>query len=361
MATRVQEGFKIIAQLDGTTLNGRLRVENTALIQSYSDSGTYIPNFETLSDDMKPAVVPVITNISSGALMVPGVLRWYYNGVELTFDSTTNLSTNSGMEGIFKLDKLYKTSYDNSDVTVTALRVVKNLVPLSGYDNDRISISGQVEVNGYPISFEDIGTTVIIQKATGASFVVGITPSGDTFTRNHRSATFKATLSDASGTVDTSTGYTFYWRKINVDGGDEALASPSTTDTQTVTADDIDNYGIIACTVSDNDGNELGTGWAILQDQSDPIAVNINMTGITGDKIRPGETATITPVAAYRDTGDTVDIQTWTWHLYDQAGRDFVPSGKDSAVFDAASINVSYNDVATRAGGSINGFVSATV
>ena len=60
MATRVQEGFKIIAQLDGTTLNGRLRVENTALIQSYSDSGTYIPNFETLSDDMKPAVVPVI-------------------------------------------------------------------------------------------------------------------------------------------------------------------------------------------------------------------------------------------------------------------------------------------------------------
>lgn len=361
MPTRVQEGFKIIAQLDGTTLNGRLRVENTALIQSYSDSGTYIPNFETLSDDMKPAVVPVITNISSGALMVPGVLRWYYNGVELTFDSTTNLSTNSGMEGIFKLDKLYKTSYDNSDVTVTALRVVKNLVPLSGYDNDRISISGQVEVNGNPINFEDIGTTVIIQKATGASFVVGITPSGDTFTRNHRSATFKATLSDASGTVDTSTGYTFYWRKINVDGGDEAFASPSTTDTQTVTADDIDNYGIIACTVSDNDGNELGTGWAILQDQSDPIAVNINMTGITGDRIRPGETATITPVAAYRDTGDTVNIQTWTWHLYDQAGRDFVPSGKESAVFDAASINVSYNDVATRAGGSINGFVSATV
>lgn len=362
MATKAQGTFKIIAQLDGTTINGSLRVEKTALVQRYTDAGAYIPDFDKLADDKKPAVVPIFSMIGSETLLIPNSLTWYYNGVALTFSSSTNLSTNSGMEGVFKLDKSYSASYGGSSYTVTALRVVKNLVPLSGYDNDRISVSGTVEVSGNSMSFYDVGTTVVIQKSTGSSYTLSITPSGYTFTKGDTTVTLTADLYDASGgLVSSTTGYTYYWREIDVNGDDEALSSPSTTKTQVVKADDIDNYGLIACTVSDGEGTELATGFAPLNDDSDPIVVNVSVTGISGDRIRKGETATITPVAAYRDSGQEIEVQSWTWHLFDQNYSDFMPSGQQSSTFTADSIKLTYEDVNTNAKGGVLGYVSTTI
>ena len=361
MATKAQGTFKIIAQLDGTTINGSLRVERTALVQRYTDAGTYIPDFEKLADDRKPAVVPVFSVIGSETLLIPNSLTWYYNGVALTFDGS-GLSTNDNMAGVFKLDRQYKASYGGKDYTVTALRVVKNLVPLSGYDNDRISVSGTVEIGGNSMSFYDVGTTVVIQKSAGSSYTLSITPSGYTFTRDDTSVTLTADLYDASGgLVSDTSGYKYRWREIDVNGDDEELDSPSTTKTQEVTADDIDNYGLIACTVSDKDGTELATGFAPLNDDSDPIVVNVSVTGISGDRIRKGETATVTPVAAYRDSGQEIEVQSWTWHMYDQNYRDFTPSGQSSATFTAGSVSLTYEDVNTRAGGGVLGYVSTTV
>ena len=39
MAQEVQAGLKLIAVMDGASINGYLRVENTPLIQRYNDAG----------------------------------------------------------------------------------------------------------------------------------------------------------------------------------------------------------------------------------------------------------------------------------------------------------------------------------
>lgn len=101
MAQEVQAGLKLIAVMDGTSINGYLRVENTPLIQRYNDAGVFTPNYETLAENSRPAVVPILTDVSTGLLMTPQSLTWKYNGVALTFGKD-NLSTNSGMAGVFK-------------------------------------------------------------------------------------------------------------------------------------------------------------------------------------------------------------------------------------------------------------------
>ena len=63
MAQQVQAGLKLIATMDGTSINGYLRVENTPLIQRYNDAGAFTPDFETLADNKKPAIVPILVPI----------------------------------------------------------------------------------------------------------------------------------------------------------------------------------------------------------------------------------------------------------------------------------------------------------
>lgn len=126
MAQEVQAGLKLIAVMDGTSINGYLRVENTPLIQRYNDAGVFTPNYETLAENSRPAVVPILTDVSTGSLMTPKSLTWKYNGITLTFGSN-NLSTNSGMAGVFKKVTNYSTNYGSTAKTVEALRVMKTL------------------------------------------------------------------------------------------------------------------------------------------------------------------------------------------------------------------------------------------
>ena len=138
---QIQAGLTLFAVNDGTSVNGYLRVEPTPLIQRYNDAGVFTPDFESLAENMRPTVVPIITDVASGQMMTPQTLTWKYNGVALTFGDD-GLSTNEGMEGTFKRLTDYSTSYDGQTKVVAALRVMKNLVPISGYDNDR---SGDTE------------------------------------------------------------------------------------------------------------------------------------------------------------------------------------------------------------------------
>ena len=85
MAQEVQAGLRLIAVLDGTSVNGILRVENTPLIQRYNDAGVFTPDFETMAENKRPVVVPILVDTTSGTLMVPQTLTWKYNGIALTF------------------------------------------------------------------------------------------------------------------------------------------------------------------------------------------------------------------------------------------------------------------------------------
>lgn len=356
MDQEVQAGLKLIAVMDGTSINGYLRVENTPLIQRYNDAGAFTPDFETLADNKKPAVVPILVNTATGALMTPQTLTWKYNGITLTFGSD-GLSTNEGMEGVFKKDTAYSTNYDGSTKTVEALRVLKNLVPLSGYDNDRITISGTIEVGGNQIAFDGISTEVIIQKSTGATFDVVI--ADGILTQTTRQITLTATLWNEGSVVSDLGGYSFDWKIIDTDGSDEAFTNVSTSNTQKVVADDVNWQARVRCTVKKG-SDVVATGFCTVTDYSDPVQVQFNVTGIEGLTVKQGQTATVTPVAKRRDSGTTVTVSSWEWRTMDNAGADFTLTGKSAATFTATSAQVSYSDMA-RAGYGMNIYVSADV
>lgn len=356
MEQQVQAGLKLIATMDGTSINGYLRVENTPLIQRYNDAGLFTPDYETLADNKKPAVVPILVNTSTGALLTPQTLTWKYNGIALTFGDD-GLSTNEGMEGVFKKDTAYTTNYDGGSKTVTALKVLKNLVPLSGYDNDRISVSGTIEVGGSQIAFDGISTDVVIQKSTGSTFDLVI--ADGMLTQTVREITLKATLWNEGSEVSDLAGYTFDWKIIDTDGTDENFSNVSTSNTQKVVADDINWQARIRCTVKKG-SDTVATGFCTVTDYSDPVQVQFDITGIDGNTVKPGQTATVTPVAKRRDSGTTVTVSSWEWRTQDNTGADFTLTGKSAATFTATSAQVTYSDM-ERAGYGMNIYVSADV
>lgn len=356
MGQQIQAGLKIIALRDGTSVNGYLRVENTPLIQRYNDAGVFTPDYEALAGDKKPAVVPVLVNVSDGAMLKPQTLAWKYNGVALTFGED-NLSTNEGMEGVFKRDTAYQANYDGAARTVEALRVMKNLVPLSGYDNDRISVEGTIEAGGSQIAFSGISTEVVVQKSTGSSYDLVV---GDgTLTKESRETTLTASLWNEGSEVTELSGYTFEWKLVQADGTEKAFANASTGASQKVVAADVDYQARVRCTAKKGT-DTVATGFCTVTDYSDPVVVAWDMSGMDGNAIRPGQTATVTPKAKYRDSGVEVAAGAWTWSVQDNDGEPYTLPGKDDATFTAESVTFGYQDVAS-AGYGMNFYVSNTI
>ena len=178
MPNKVEAGFTLIGLMDGTTLNGFLRVEGLPLVQRYNKgTNAFVPDFEAdgFPEGNLPTAVVIIRDTADGDVMIPtaGSVVWKYNGVELTFGED-DLCTTDGLEGVFKKIDSRSTVIDSVTYNLPAIQVRKNLVPISGYDNDRLSVSGSIEVGGNSVAFSEISKEVIIQEATGNAYSIKI-------------------------------------------------------------------------------------------------------------------------------------------------------------------------------------------
>ena len=355
MSNQIQNSFQLIALMDGTTINGFLRVEGSPLVQRYN-AGTaqFVPDFEAMAENLRPTVVPILRDSATGAVLVPQTVEWSYNGLALTFGAD-GLSTNSGMEGVFKKIDSHAATIGSQTYQLPALRVMKNLVPLSGYDNDRIALSGTIEAGGQQIAFNELGTEVTIQEATGNQYDVMVTNAkGSALTADGESLTETAHVYKDGVEVTDLAGYSFSWNAVTA-GGDKLLG---TAQTQAISTADVDNVLKVRCDVY-RDGTKMASGFDEVTDFSDPYYVALKITGITGNAVRPGETATVTPVAVKRSTGEEQPslVSEWTFAIRDNAGAAFTLTGKSGATFAAASCQVTYADM-TRAGMGLTGYVT---
>lgn len=352
---KLEGGFTLIGLMDGTTVNGFLRVEGTPLVQRYNKgTSQFTPDFEALADNKKPTLVIILRDVATGEIMKPQTITYKYNGVTLTFGSD-GLSTNSGMTGYFKKLDSYSATIGSQSYQLPALRVMKNLVPISGYDNDRISVSGTIEVGGQSIAFNELSKDVVIQESTGNAYDVIISDDkGGALTEAGESLTCTASLYKDGIEVTDYSGFTYQWVKL-LGTGD---TNWGTARTQKVTTGDIDNILKLRCDIKSG-GSVVASGFTQITDYSDPYYVDFNITGITGNAIRSGETAVIKPVARKRSDGTDGGVSSWSWNIKDNAGNAFTLTGKSGATFTAASASVSYEDI-KRADMGLSGSVSAT-
>ena len=360
MSNKVEAGFTLIGLMDGTTLNGFLRVEGLPLVQRYNKgTNVFVPDFEAdgFPEANLPVAVVIIRDTSDGSVMTPtaGSIVWKYNGVELTFGED-DLCTTDGLEGVFKKIDSRSTVINSQSYNLPALQVRKNLVPISGYDNDRISVSGSIEVGGNSVNFSEISKEVIIQESTGNAYAMSITDDkGFYLETENDSLTAKCNIYKDNNVLTDYTGITFKWEKL-LGTGNVAMG---TAQTQVVTNADVDNVLLLRCTATIS--GESISETVTITDVSDPYEVFFDITGITGNAIRSNETAVITPKARKRsDTSQTATVSSWAWSIRDNAGNAFTLAGKDAATFNAASASITYADI-KRANMGISGSVSATI
>lgn len=359
MANKVEAGFTLIGLMDGTTLNGFLRVEGNPLVQRYNKgTNVFVPDFEAdgFPEANLPTAVLIIRDTADGDVMIPqaGSLVWKYNGIELEFGAD-DLCTTDGLEGVFLKIDSRSTVIGGQTYNLPALQVRKNLVPISGYDNDRLSVSGTIEVGGNAIAFAEISKEVIIQESTGNAYSMTITDDkGFYLVTENDSLTAKCNIYKDGNELTDYNGITFKWEKL-LGTGNVAMG---TARTQVVTNADVDNVLLLRCTATIN--GETISETVTITDVSDPYEVYFSITGITGNAIRTNETAVITPKARKRSDGTEATVSSWSWSIRDNAGEAFTLSGKDAATFNAASASVTYADI-KRAGMGISGSVSATI
>lgn len=352
--SNVQSGITLTAIMDGATINGYVKVLNTPLIQRYTKgSKNFIPDFEALSDAKKPVVAAILRDAMSGEVKVPNTITFKYNGIPLTFGED-NLCNTLSFEGVFKRILNHPVPIGAETINMTVLQVVKNLVPLSGYDNDSISVSGTIEMEGQSMEFNEVSTPVVIQESTGNQYDVIIEDdNGGCVDKVKPTVTLTANLLRDSVIVNDLQGFSFTWNKMTANGD---VPMSSQTNQQTVTKDDIDDTLLVRCDVRQGDAL-VASGYREIKDFSDTYYVEWNTTDQSGAAVgrvlRKGNVVKVTPVAVSREGGSTSKIAECTYRSIDNAGKDFILTGKDSATFPGKqpdiSFNVSFDDM-KRAG-----------
>lgn len=341
---KVSASVAIIAVSNGTTLNGYVRVENGPLVQAWAKgSKTYTPDWEAMTEDKRPVIGVVMRDTSTGRLLTPVSQVFKYNGVELTFGED-NLCTNEAFKGMFKKLTGYNFSIDSQSIPTTVIRVMKNLVPISGFDNDRISISGTCEVGGHMVEFKDLSTEVTIQESSGKQYNLIIeSEKGNSIVTAGESLTLTAGLYNSGALVNDMSGITLQWKKM-LPSGDTNMG---TQKTQVVTAEDIDGSLTICCEAT-KENKVIANAFFTVYDLTDPILAEFTITGLSSaPNIYEGEQATITP-RAYRRSNPTeeVPVPNWTFTLRDANNNPFILSGRNRSSITEKSIVLTYTDAA---------------
>ena len=345
---------KLSALLDGTTYSGRLLNYGTyPLVQFYTQgSDSYAPDFSKLTETERPLIVPIITDLMTGAVVVPQTAQgtWSYNGIALTFDGSGK-STNEGMEGVF-FRTTKSVSYNGQSYTLPALRVDGNLVIIGNYDNDRISYSCTVEAGGHTVGIGPLDIEATITEGSKNAYHVSIRTAEDSDT-SIGSETDKVALEAVvlnGGTLITDfSGYRFEWKSQGAGADGEDVTFPDTDNTIELGADDINRYALISAELFDGKGTSLGIGFIEVSDDIDTYYIVFETTGTTGgNQLRKGETAVLTPALYQKGSTSKVTgkVSEWTFTTYDDQGNDIAIGNNAGNTVKGATLSVTYADVA---------------
>lgn len=355
---KVSSSFSFTALLNGTTINGHAAVVNGPLVQRYNrTTGTYVPDFAAMADNVKPFVYAHLNRSDTGAVVTPVSVEFRYNGVLLTFDAG-GACTNIGLEAIFK-KATKQVTVGASTYQMPALVVIGNLYSSSNVDNDLITISGTVEIAGQSVPFSAVKQNVVIGEMEGNQYDVYISADGDIYlTEASQNVTLEAKAMLNGALMTDLAGYSFKYYKVS--GSGETLIG--STQSKTISVADVDSQLDVRVDLIKG-ASILASSFITIYDATDPFIVRVDITGVSGDMIGEGQTAVVTPHVVKKSTGEihkeggSEVYNSFAFNIQDNAGAAFLLTGRPTASFTAASASISYADI-VRAGGGINGYIS---
>jgi len=251
-----------------TTVNGSIIVYQTksgdqlsfrfettkALWQGYNDETQAVaPDWTQAAN--QPVITPKAYSARLGFdVAKTGAGTWTYNGLVLTFDATTGISTNSNAS--------FKINFSNY-----ALTIVKNLASSTNMNGDILTYSGNWD-NGYAesaggqieISIDKIGSTPY-------SGIVNLTTNTLNETNGVTSLTVSAVL--LRGTTVLSSGFTVVWKKL-----DGTILSTSLT--QVINRSMVSGKEIFYCEFY-VDGILQSVYYFSIYDMSDPAQISFEL------------------------------------------------------------------------------------
>lgn len=341
MMNNVSGSFYIDMIIDGDSAQGNIRATKP-LVQMYNpNGGACVPDWTTAAN--QPTIYPVMRSGNTNEIkkVVTDSEKWYYNSVEITFNSSGLSSAPSYVAGLFQ-----KTTYNVIGISMPALKIVGNLANGSNMDADTIRMTGKIEASGHMLDFSS-EIPISISEYTDAAYNGFINVEhGGIIDDVNSTETMSVTLYLGPAEVEQG-GYTVQWRKL------PSTDIFSTEKNVTLTKADIDSRNSFICEFL-VDGLIVATSIIEISDETDPYFVGVNWDGPT----TLHEGATITGQCVVRKTG-TGETQTgWAFDvkMTKRDGSAFTPT---TAPTSAGVVKLSYTDV-SNAGGGIAGHILAT-
>lgn len=288
MSTRVSNRVFITAVNDGASLSAVLRSDD-ALTQVYSPvSGACIPDWND------PANQPTVFAV----LRVKGVykssswlnVKWSYNGEEIIFDSSTNLSTNfmDGSNPIFQ-----RTSYEivekGNRYIMPALKILRNLANVGNQDQDVIQLEGGLEIGGSRIPYScNIAVRISQQSSSGYfGFVEGnsfISTAGGT-------AKMDAYLYNGTDPVRR---FTTKWYREGIDETPwKTVVATESVAEVTITEQEVTDYVVIRVDFYNEDNEKIFTAFWDIDDLQDMEEMFVSYEDANPSALREDELLTL--------------------------------------------------------------------
>lgn len=323
----VTGSFKITLVRNGITINGNPVVINGPLLQYYDASGTITPDWSKAAADKQPVLYPYVLHGANVVVPTPASVKWTYNGITLTFDTSGNCTTN-GYTNIFKA----VTQTIASGKTTPALKIIGNLASGNNTDDDLIACTGSIEVNKSQISFGEVRFPVTVQTGSGTIYKVFIS-SDDFVVGEKKNAILKADVY-INAQLQDATNFTFAYQQQDTNAADGWKDIVSTGQTCTITPDMVDSSTVIKCVARDKSGKIVGSDMVKITDSSDPYDIQYKGSDTVEDT---DETVSFKVIK--KTTGEDVSnrIQSITWRFTDNGGNNIetptVSNDKRSVTF----------------------------
>lgn len=328
--------------IDGDNISGNIR-STKPLVQMYQPgTGKCIPDWSIAAN--QPVVYPVARSQNEGTIkpVVASTDKWYYNGVQITFNDT-NVATAPAVIA----NKAKRITYNNGSVNVPALQIIGNLAGASNMDADIIRMEGDVEASGHTLSFNsDISLAISEYSDSTYNGFLYVT-NGGIVDSEHTAVNLTPEL--YKGGSKMTAGYTLKWYKM------PATVSFSTANSVSIGVSAIDSRLTIRCEFIVN-AVVVAEAFVELSDETDPFFLDTEFSG-PSQLTSSGATSSvdITYKVKRVGTGEVITGFSFSTVVTGAKGQPIVLKNAPTAT----GCKVTFDDV-KGAGGNITGYVTGT-